>query len=388
MKKILLLLLAFFGLTIGLLYLLDKEYLLTAVRVVYFRGNSTVGIYDYEAHATRPIKAGSPQPWEQHERYNQEPLSAEIMELHENQKTTSFLVVKDGKLLSEDYFNGGSKTEQTGLWSVTKTYVSFALLKAVEDGLIDDINDPVSKYLPEWKVEQSPPLTLRHLASMSAGLSWNEMEKGPLALIAKYNFHDNLDELSVEALRAIGKPGDVQHYNSGGTQLLGTVLGKVLAPKNLSDYLSEKFWQPLGCEQDALFILDSEKQGNEKAFGGMVASARDIAKLGQVLLDNGKWKGQTILQPEDVKLMKTVPYNNKTYSYGLWTGVYEGERFYFQAGYQGQQVITVPSHNMVVVRQGHIAALKEDIEDLPFEVFEYIKEGVRIGKVLGLSTTD
>lgn len=360
------------------LHLMDATYLWTAANIVYFRGETGVCIYDYPAHDTRPIKHGTVQEWPLDERYNKNELSKEIMSILDELETTAFLVIKDGKLLNEHYFREGSKTERSGLWSVTKTYTSFALLKAIDDGLISSIDDPVSKYIPEWNVEQNPPVTLRHLASMSAGLSWDEMDKSPLSLIAKYNFYGDLDDLSVRSLTAIGSPGEIQHYNSGGTQLLGTVLGRVLGEQNLSDYLSENFWQPLGCEQDGLYILDSKKKGNEKAFGGMVASARDIARLGQVLLDDGTWRGQTILKPKWMELIKTVPYQNKTYTYGLWTGVYEGERFYFQAGYKGQLIITVPAYNLVITRLGHEAYPKADLEDVPKEVFDYIREGVRL----------
>ncbi len=363
---------------IAALFLTDNSHLFTAARIIWLRGQTDVGIYDFTAQNTRAIKAGKHFPWPVHEAYNKQPLSEEILKIHEQYKTLAFLVIKDGKILNENYFLEGNQKERTALWSVTKTYTSLATLKAIEKGLISNIDDPVKKYIPEWKHSQSPELTLRHLASMSAGLSWDEMDHSPFSLIAKFNFYHDLQKISIDGMHPIGNPGDVQHYNSGATQLLGTVLSRVLKGQSLSDFISEEFWQPLGCQQDALFILDSKEKGIEKAFGGMVASARDVSRLGQTILNEGRWNGQQILSEKDVKLIKTIPYNNQTYSYGIWTGVYEGNRFYLQSGFRGQYIISFPAHNLVITRLGHLASKKKNIEDLPVEVFDYIKEALRL----------
>ncbi len=380
MKKLLFLLLFFIGAFLFGLYQTDGLYLLKAAQIIWLRGQTDACIYDFTAHDTRAIKAGQHQPWELDPQYNKVAISDTVQAILDELETTAFLVIKDGKILTEKYFLEGSQTEQSALWSITKTYTSFAILKAIDDGLIDSVDDPVVKYLPEWPDKQKPQLTLRHLASMSAGLYWDEMDHSPFALIAKFNFYDDLNSITIKDMYPLEKPGTLQHYNSGGTQLLGMVLQRVLGDKNISTYIAEKFWQPLGCQQDALYVLDSEAKGMEKAFGGMVSSARDAARLGQVLLDNGQWKGQTFFRQEHMNLIKAVPYNNKTYGYGLWTGLYEGERFYLQAGFRGQFCITVPSHQLVIARLGHKAYKKQELEDLPKEVFSYIGEAIRIAE--------
>ena len=91
---------------------------------------------------------------------------------------------------------------------------------------------------------------------MSAGLYWEEMDHSPFSLIAQFTFDNDITPLTINALPAIGNPGDVQHYNSGGTQLLGTILLRVLDGKNISTYISENFWQPLGMQQDGMYVLD------------------------------------------------------------------------------------------------------------------------------------
>jgi CubicO group peptidase (beta-lactamase class C family) len=365
----------------------DNTHLLKAFRVVYLRGNTDATINDFKVQPTRVIKAGKVEPWSKHQLYNTVPLSNEIMELHKKMESLAFLVIKDGELLNEYYFNEGSENHVSGVWSVTKTYTSLLILKAIEDGLIDHIDDPVSKYIPEMNFNQNEPLTLRHLASMSAGLYWNEMDHTPLALITKLNFTGNMEKVMIEEMYAIGEPGEIQHYNSGGTQILGIVLQRVLGDKTISDYLSEKFWQPLGCEYDALFILDSKKHGKEKAFGGLVATARDVSKLGQLILNEGNWKGRQLLSKDDIHLIHHLPYNNTTYTFGLWSGMYEGDRFYYQAGFRGQFCISFPKYNLVITRLGHHTTPKNDLEDVSEDVVAYIQEALRILNEAGLKET-
>jgi hypothetical protein len=175
----------------------DTTYLFNAFRIVWLRGNTDVTIDDYKVQPTKTIKASNPQLWELHEKYNQVALSEGMMKFHKEKESIAFLVIKDGKLLTEKYFNEGSETHLSGIWSITKTYTSFLILKAVEDGLIVSIDDPVKKYIPELNFEQKDTLTLRHLASMSAGLYWEEWSHEPHALITKLNFYSDLEKFSL-----------------------------------------------------------------------------------------------------------------------------------------------------------------------------------------------
>lgn len=384
MKKLLFTLALLFALSMSALLITDTTYLITAFRTVWMRGNTDATIDDWQVQPTTKIKAGTPQPWELHEQYNRIPLSESIQKYNKEKESIAFLIIKDGKLLTEQYFNEGSETHLSGIWSITKTYTSLLILKAVEDGLISSIDDPVSKYIPELKLEQKDTLTLRHLASMSAGLYWDEWSHQPLALITKLNFYGDLEKFTIEDLYATGEPGQVQHYNSGGTQMLGTVLKRVLGEKSIADYLSEKFWQPLGYEHDGLFVLDSEKHKNEKAFGGIVSTARNVSKLGQLLLNEGIWNDRQILREADMQLIKNLPYQNTTYTYGLWTGVYEGSRFYYQSGFGGQLCITFPEHNIVITRLGHKTSSRANLEDVKPDTYLLIAEALRIVAQSGL----
>lgn len=361
----------------ALLYLSGYGYLVEGARVTYLQGNTTVGIFDYRNQPTRRISAAKPAPWPKHTAYNQVALSAYIKAKHQALQTIAFLIHKDGQLLAEHYFNGGSAQTPSGLWSISKTYTSLLLLFAIEDGLIGSIEDPVSQYLAGWSVDQTNTLRLRHLASMSAGLYWEEFDQRPMALIARLNFSDDLISFGQQHMYAIGEPGRVQHYNSGATQMLGAILQSVIKPRSISDYLSEKLWQPLGAENDAQFILDRE-DGFEKTFGGLVATASDVARLGHVINNQGLWNNKRVLPLDTLALLKSVPFNNSTYTFGYWRGEYNGEPFYFQAGHGGQLCISMPSKGLVITRLGHKATPKRNVEEVAPDAKDYIQEALRI----------
>jgi CubicO group peptidase (beta-lactamase class C family) len=378
MKRTIQLLLAIIMILLFTMWLTDTGYLLRGVRTVYLRGNTDVTIDDYTVQETALIKAAKPQPWALHEQYNKVELSEEFLSFNTKHQSIAYLVILDGKILSETYFGVGGKNHLSGIWSISKTYTSLLLLKAVQDDLIESIDDPVSKYIPEWKVEQDEPLTLRHLASMNTGLFWDEEDHSPFSLIAKLNFYGDLESYTLEDLYAVGSPGEQQHYNSGGTQLLGTVLNRVLEPKSISKYLEESFWVPLHYEHDGLFILDSKQYRNEKTFGGLVSTARNVSRIGQLINSKGRWNGEQILTEEDLRLITSLPYNNQTYTFGMWTGMYQGHRYFYQAGFGGQFCISFPEHNLVITRLGHKTTKKENINAVSPDTKVYIQEALRI----------
>jgi CubicO group peptidase (beta-lactamase class C family) len=378
MKKALKITIALVVLILLTMWITDTSYLLRGVRTVYLRGNTDVTIDDYTVQETARIQAANPKAWPLHEAYNSIELSQNFLEFNKRQASIAYLVLHKGKLLSETYFDEGSQEHLSGIWSISKTYTSLLLLKAQQDGLIDSIDDPVSKYLPEWTVQQERPLTLRHLASMNTGLFWDEMDHSPFSLIAKLNFYGDLERYTLEDLYAVGSPGGEQHYNSGGTQLLGTVLNRVLEPKSISEYLEEVFWIPLNYEHDGLFVLDSKTERNEKTFGGLVSTARNVSRIGQLINNKGQWNGQQILSEADMELLTTLPYNNETYTYGLWTGVYQGDRYFYQAGFGGQFCISFPKYDLVVTRLGHKTSKKEHINAIAPDTEVCIQEALRL----------
>src|SRR5690606_22081684 len=178
---------------------------------------------------------------------------------------------------------------RTNSFSMAKSVVAALLGKAMADGHIQGLEQPVADFFPQFDKR----LTVGDLASMASGLNWDEDYYSPFSMTARAYFDDNLREQILQ-LEVVDPPGEEYEYLSGNTQLLAMVLEKATG-QTLSSYLSESFWKPMGMESDALWQLDSEESGMEKAYCCIASNARDFARFGKLYKDHGKWNGRQLL---------------------------------------------------------------------------------------------
>src|SRR5690606_32359073 len=152
--------------------------------------------------------------------------------------------------------------------------------------------------------------------------------------------------------RKIGTlPGRKFEYQSGNTQLLGMILEQVL-PVNLSTYLSEKFWMPMGMESTGYWTMDVTS-GIEKTYCCIHATARDFMRFGQLLLQNGTWNGQQLLGTSYIDEMRRAGFQSSPqYGAGLWLDMDYDPPFYLMRGHLGQYVIVLPHSDTVICRLG------------------------------------
>ena len=101
-------------------------------------------------------------------------------------KTDGLLIIKEGEIVYEEYFNGNSQTTRHISWSVAKSFLSSLVGIAVNDGLIDDINDPITKYLPDFKNTGYDGVTIKNILQMSSGVLFNEDYADPNSDINKF----------------------------------------------------------------------------------------------------------------------------------------------------------------------------------------------------------
>ena len=170
------------------------------------------------------------------------------------------------------------------------------------------------------------------------------------------------------------EPGAEFEYLSGNSQLLGMVLEKATG-MTLSEYLTESFWKPLGMENDALWQLDSEESGMEKAYCCIASNARDFARLGKLYKDYGRWNGKQILDSTYVAAsirpqLEDYPH----YGLGIWLeNVRNREVFYFR-GILGQYGIVLPQEDVIIVRLGKKGGKVPDEEEHPDDFYFYLEE--------------
>ncbi len=367
-----------FASLIALIYAFNIEYLIKGVRTIYLTGNNTAFISDYEYFDNREIKSVNPQPWALHKKYNMISESDTLQKLNIDGKTKSFLVIKNDSILFEKYYDGHSKNSLSNSFSVAKSIVTSMMGRAIMEGKIKGLDQPVSDYFEQYKSGLASEVTVGDLAAMSSGMDWSEKYYSVINITSESYFTDDLRSVILRQ-KIIDKPGQSFRYSSGDTQLLGMVIEKATG-LSLTEYLTEKFWKPMGAENTALWQLDSDEYGMEKAYCCIASTARDFARFGKLYINKGMWGDQVILDSSFVELAtKPVFEKSPYYGYGWWLYNYEGKKVFTMNGHRGQFVISFPEENIIIVRQGDYNE-RGRVSNGEGDLYKYISEGYKLAK--------
>lgn len=335
-----------------LMFLLDYffPYFFKAFRLTILRGNRTATIYDLDDFKNRTIPADEPSPWIDSDDVDRFSLDDDFEKRLTGMKTSAFLIARDGKLIHESYFGAHKQDTLSNSFSIAKTIVALLTGKAIEEGYLESMDQRVADIFPQYNYPPADQLTIRDLIRMSSGMDWNENYYLPLNETTNAYYGKRLTEL-ILSRKIVHSPGKVFKYQSGNTQLLGMVLEQVL-PVNLSTYLSEKFWKPMGMEQEARWTID-EASGLEKTYCCIHASARDFLKFGQLFLQDGVWNDEKLISASFLEDMRTIGFSSSPqYGAGFWLDDSYTSPFYLMRGHLGQYVIVIPSRQIVICRLG------------------------------------
>ena len=366
-------------LLIGILYISEYNYLLRAVSKIYLTGHTTAYLSDYEGFDNHLLSASeNPTSWPLHKEYNKVTLSEELEAYHKETQTVAFVLIKNDSVYFEKYYDGYGPDSKSNSFSIAKGIVSALLGKAIAQGHIQSLDQKVIDFLPELKGPYADQVTVGDLSSMASGQRWGEAYYSPLSVTTAAYFVEDLDQLILE--QPIDEmPGKEYIYKSGTTQLLGMVLAQATG-KNLTDYLYETLWNPLGAEYDSYWQVDSAKKGREKAYCCIASNAKDFARMAKLYKDYGKWDGEVLLDSTFVtKSLKARFPESPEYGYGWWLKEYKGHNVFMMRGHLGQYVITFPEENLILVRLGHSKGPKGPKED-PFtpDIYRYMDAALEL----------
>ena len=281
------------------------------------------------------------------------PVAPDSITLH------SIMILKHGQVVFEKWFNGQTAETPHAMHSVSKTFTATAVGLAINEGKLN-ITDPVVKFFPDkLPAEQSENLkamTVRDLLTMTCGHDEepNSMRK------------DSIDWVQAFLAWPVKhKPGEYYLYNSFGTYMLSAIVQKVTGEK-LIDYLDTRLFQPLHIARTE---WEESPQGINCGGWGLSLKTEDMAKMGQLFLQQGKWNGKQIVPAEWLKEMSSyqVPSapsgtrfedlekaglnkdNNEWvqgYGYQMWICRHNAFR---ADGYAGQYIIIFPDRDAVLV---------------------------------------
>ncbi len=361
---------------IGLAYLTGNSHIVGGLRFTYLIGRTAPEIDDRDFFPYSTINTATPQPWPVHTSNGKVALAAADEQKLKDLFSVGFVVIKNDSLLYENYWNGWNKDSVSNSFSVAKSYVSLLTGITMQEGKLDNVFRKVGEFLPEFDdAECKKKIDLRNVLTMSTGLDWSESGANPFSDNARGYYGDYVRELSL-GQPCRDEPGTKFDYISGSTQVMAEVLEKIHG-QSLDKLVQEKIWAPLGAEHTAYWGQDTEG-GDFKAFCCLYATARDFARIGQLYLDSGMWRGTRILPveyweasitPADVE---DVHGPNKRYGYFWWLAEVDGKPIYYCRGFHGQYVVVIPHERTVMVRTG---MKREEVnkEGHPTDVFEWIR---------------
>ena len=220
--------------------------------------------------------------------------------------TDGLMILKDGEVLYENYWNKNKENSRHIIWSVSKSFLSALVGIALDEGLIDDINDPIIKYLKDFEGTGYEGVSIKNLLQMSSGIEFNEDYGDPDSDINRYarvTATGTSQREFAKTLKNSREPGTYNHYISLDSQMLGMLVAEV-TNVTVKEYLYEKIWSQIGMQDDAFYLTD--KQEVEMSLGGLNVTLRDMAKFGQLYLNKGNWNGKQVVPAEWVS-NSTVP---------------------------------------------------------------------------------
>lgn len=302
----------------------------------------------------------------------QEQLAAEIASfgdlLYTFDQLRAVVVATDDEIVFEEYY----ETDQSAYWgmqSVTKSVVSTLVGIALEEGLIGSLDGTLAELLPDYADVMSPQtagITLRQLLTMTAGLPSGESAAGPEFLQSKDWVRHILTHPELP-------PGERFVYSNGSSHLLSAILQEAAGTSALS-YARSRLFGPLGIDtrpalvrmgssrtpDEALAAYDRagfawpvDPQGVNTGWWGIRLRPRDMVKIGQLFLADGRWEGQQLVPAEWVDQataeQATADGLAEGYGYQWWTDSVDGDQAFLAMGWGGQLIVVMPDRGLVVV---------------------------------------
>ena len=377
LKKTLKVLIIFFALLVAVLYITDTDYLLKAVRTIYLKGHTTAYLEDYKEFDNQAIPNGTPQPWPNHKDYNSVSETETLNKINTELGTIAYVIIKNDSIWFENYYDGFNEDSKSNSFSMAKSYVSGLMGKAIEEGYIKSLDQPVGDFITEFSEGEAAKMTVGDLSSMSSGTNWDEAYYSPLSITTRAYFDDDLAKVML-GLKVVDEPGKAFKYASGDTQLLAMVIEKATG-KKLYDYFTESFWKPLGSENETLWQLDSEDHDLVKAYCCIASNAKDFARFGKLYKDHGKWNGKQLIDSAFVAKSVTPRFKESPqYGYGWWLYTHNDKNFFMMRGHLGQMVIVEPNDNVIIVRLGHKRVPQTHVGEFADDVNVYIEEAYKM----------
>ena len=261
-------------------------------------------------------------------------------------KTQAAILIKDNNIIAEYYADGYDKEDLATSWSVAKSFSSTIIGIAIDEGYIDSVNDPITKYLPEWQGKPQDNITLENLLGMRSGMEDH-------AGIGVY-FQSDMVAYSLQR-EILRDPGESFQYSNEDSMLFGRIIENATG-MTFQEYADSRLFDKLNIEE----TWWTDKAGNTLTYAGLDMTPREFAKFGLMIAQEGLWEGSQIVSESWIKDATTELDNLASYGYQWWTStisedglglIRDTEYPFFSAlGLHGQYIYVWPEKDIVLVR--------------------------------------
>lgn len=282
--------------------------------------------------------------------------------------TVGLAVVHDGQIVAERYGEGADLTRKSESWSMGKSLTAMLYGRLVNDqGPFDPF---VPAPFPEWQGDARNAIQVADLFRMSSGLRFSSRENPPSTWDHAHPDHTlvysgAIDVFAFSLTRPLEhEPNTVGRYRNCDPLLVGLIIQRAVEAQG-ENYLAwpqRVLFDKLGIRN---IVLEPDPYGNFVMTGFEYGSARDWARLGMLMEQDGVWQGERLLPEGFVEFVSTPAPAWKNGAYGGLFWVNTNGRWglpedaYRMAGHGGQHVTIVPSHDLVIVRMGHLRGARD-----------------------------
>jgi CubicO group peptidase (beta-lactamase class C family) len=271
------------------------------------------------------------------------------------------LVVKNGYLIAEGYFNGGSVSQEARLQSVTKSFTSALAGIALERGCLLSVDQKMLDFYPELAGKITDPrkqeITIRHLLQMRAGYPWEETDSTLWAGLLSGHYPPLIEEFQLVAV-----PGTEFNYSNLSSNWLGIIVDRACGT-NLKSFAEEHLFSPIGAKAGE---WGQDAEGHNNGCGDLHTTARDAARFGLLYLNGGEHEGRQVVPADWVREslqsysdyvwvtharqdFKGRYFRDLGYGYQWWSARVGDHEFDYAAGHGGQLIILLHDLDMVIV---------------------------------------
>lgn len=305
------------------------------------------------------------------------PLAEAYLEAAHMDNLRGLLVVKNGHLIAEKYFNEGSVERKELLQSVTKSYTSALVGIALERGCLSSVDQKMLDFFPELADEITDPrkaqITIRDLLQMRPGYPWEETDSAYWDALA----YGELVPL-IARFPLVSDPGTAFHYSNLSSHVLGVIVARACGT-DLKSFADEWLFSPLGVEEGE-WIRD--RDGYYVGLAELRFTPRDVARFGLLYLNGGEYRGTRVVPAawvaSSLQRYSEDLYDNRWlgdetnylgpyvrdvgYGYQWWSARAGGHRFDLAWGHGGQFIVLLHDLDMVIVAVSDPYYLQHDDE--------------------------